>query len=132
MLAGVFLASANLLPKMTGTESFIELLSDWKVLVALLGINFAVYILGGFVIAMAFRIQAYSALLIAALISCLLEGLLPLIPVAIQNFALFVDVLTSGALWPAAFWLLFVAAALLGAKLANRASPQLMPTPLPA
>lgn len=120
MIAGVLLASTNLMPKMTGMESFVELLSDWRVLVAVIGINVIVYILGGFVIAKAFRIQTYSTLLIAAFISCVLEGLLPLIPIAIQEFSLFIEVLTSGALWPASFWLIFVGAALLGAKLANR------------
>jgi hypothetical protein len=129
MIFGVLLASSGLVPKISGMESFIELLSDWKILVALVGLNFVIFVLGGFVIARAFQIRTYSTLLIAALISCLLEGLLPLIPVAIQEFDLFVAMLKSGALWPAAFWLIFVAAALLGARLANRklAQPHAIP-----
>lgn len=120
MVAGVLLASTDLVPQINGMESFMELLFDYRVLVVMVGINCLILALGGFVMTKAFRIGTYSTLLISALLASLLEGLLPLIPMAILEFGLFVETLKSGALWPAAFWLLYVAAALLGARLANR------------
>ena len=118
----VLMVSSGLMPmpKVSEMDSFFELLSDARILVGVVGLNFAIFLVGGFVMARAFQIRTYSTLLIAALVACLLQGLLPLIPIAIQEFDLFVEILASGTLWPAAFWLIYVAAALLGARLANR------------
>ena len=120
LMIGTFLASANLAPEISGMESFIELISNWKIVGMLIGMNSVIYILGGFLIGKAFEIRTYSTLVMASLASCMIDGLLPLIPMAINNFSGFIELLSSGALWPASFWLIFIAATLFGAKLAAK------------
>lgn len=113
VLFGIWISSTSGAQEMTLHELF----SNSTTLAALVGVTGCVYALGGFMLARAFQFHAYSTLLIAALVSCVVDGLLPLLPLAIADPRAALGVLVSSEmLWPATFWLLYVIATLLGAR----------------
>lgn len=119
LFAGILLAALDLMPKMTGLEDFIDLLTNWKILVSVAGLNGLSYFGVAYIVPKAFRLTMYSDITIGALLSAAIQGLAPLIPLMIKNISLFVEFFKSGALWPAMFWLFYVGCAFIGARLST-------------
>ena len=65
----------------------------------------------------------YSTILFAILLAALIDLCYPLAIVAADNPSAVPEYLARGALWPAVFWLAFLAIGLLGAWLAHRGRP---------
>jgi hypothetical protein len=121
VLIGIIFARLHLLPNLNDLGSLLTFIGDdWRAMTFLICGNFILYAISGSVIAKAFHLRTYSTLLISVFASCFLEAMLPLIPLMLNDFGQFLEILANGALWPAVFWLLFLAGALLGAKFVVR------------
>lgn len=132
MSAGLIIAMLNLLPKVNDLTTFLSSIgSDWRAMAAIIFGNFVLYTLGGVVIAKGFNIRNYSTLLISAFLSCLIDTFLPLLLFMINDLRFFFKMLMAGALWPATFWLLYLAGTLLGARYAGRSIIQRLPDQKP-
>ncbi len=117
MVAGVVLASFDLMPQMTGIENFLDLLTNWRILVSICGVTGFANFVVGFIVPRAFQLSMYSDITIAALLSVALQSFGPLVPFMVKDVSMFFDVLKSGGLWQAMFWLFYVACAFIGARL---------------
>lgn len=124
VILGAILASVMLafgfMPDLTNPETLVNIFSDTKVLILLVVLSTVGYFLSGYMIGKTAPSVTYTYAIVAAFLANVVPLLLQIIPLLIIDWS-FIKILVEPSIYIAGvFWLLYVIAALIGAKLGFR------------
>jgi hypothetical protein len=113
---GVVFMAFSVVPETDSIESMMtSIWGDWKIVATVIVGHGLAIVLVSFLAARAAVRLRYSTILFAILLAGIIDLLFPLAILAAQDPLAILPSLESGALWPAVFWLAFLAAGLFGA-----------------